>query len=349
MGITERENFYRMVDRRPLDYVSHQPSLIQICMPSTVLDRPPGHAPGQDWFGVWWTDDGNVPGTLCTDTTKPRVLQDIEDWEDVIAWPDLEAIDWDAAAKADLPEGKDPSKIIMAMVVSGPFERLHDLLGFEDALIATIVSPEACGAFFSRLCDFRIEVIKKIGQHYGADLIHFQDDWGTQRDLFFRPDFWRTHIKPHIKRVIDATHEAGMLFDMHSCGRIDLIINEIVEMGPDVIDPVQPVNDIARWQHDYRNRVIFMGGLDAQGVIDNADATHADIVKEVHEKIDLFSSDGYFIPFAVSLTPRVMEALDEAFVYGRRFYGKDYETEIADFLARREKEEDRIRTGIERD
>jgi hypothetical protein len=351
MTITERENFYRMVNREPLDFVSHQPSLIQICLPSVVLDRPPGHGVGQDWFGVWWTDDEFVPGTLATDTTKPRVLEDIEDWEEVITWPNLEAIDWEAAAKADLPNGKDPSRILMAMVVSGPFERLHNLLGFEDALVSTIVSPEACGAFFSRLCDFKIEIIKKLKQYYDVDLLHFQDDWGTQRDLFFKPDFWRTHIKPHIKRVIDATHEAGMLFDMHSCGKIDLIVDEILELGPDVLDPAQPVNDLERWHHDFADRVILMGGLDAQGVIDNAESTHADIVKEVHDKIDLLATNGYLIPFAVSLSPRVMEALDVAFVYGRRFYGNDYEDEIKGFLEGRAAEaaEARIRTGIEQD
>ncbi|MDR2672725.1 MAG: hypothetical protein LBC35_05475 [Coriobacteriales bacterium] len=347
MAITERENFYRMVRREPLDFVAHQPSLIQVCLPSVVLDRPPGHTVGQDWFSVWWTDDEYIPGTLATDTTKPRVLEDIEDWEKVIQWPDLEAIDWEAAAKADLPEGKDPAKILMCMIVSGPFERLHDLLGFEDALIATIVAPEACGAFFSRLCDFKIEIIKKLKQYYDVDLIHFQDDWGTQKDLFFQPDFWRTWIKPHIKRVIDATHELGVLFDMHSCGRIDLVFDELMELGPDVVDPVQPVNDLTRWHNDFKDRVIFMGALDAQEVIDNPEKTHADIVREVHEKIDLLATDGYFIPFAVSLTPRVMEALDEAFVYGRRFYGKDYEAEIAAFLAAREGVADKTYTGID--
>ncbi len=346
MGITERENFYRMVHRKQPDFVSHQPSLIQVCLPSAVLDRPPGHVGGQDWFKVWWVEDELVPGTLATDSTKPRVLEDIADWEEVICWPDLEAIDWEAAAQADLPNGKDPSKILMCMLVSGPFERLHDLLGFEEALIATITSPEACGAFFSRLCDLKIEVIKKLKQYYDVDLIHFQDDWGTQNDLFFRPDFWRTYIMPHIRRVIDATHELGVLYDQHSCGKIDLIIDDIMQLRPDVIDPVQPVNDLERWHTLYHENVIFMGGLDAQGVIDNPDKTPEDIVREVESKIDLFASNGYFIPFAVSLTPRVMEALDEAFIYGRRFYNRNYEDEIAAFLAERKDAQNTTYTGI---
>jgi hypothetical protein len=120
---------------------------------------------------------------------------------------------------------------------------------------------------------------------------------------------------------------------MHSCGRIDLVFDELMELGPDVVDPAQPVNDLERWHNDYKDKVIFMGGLNAQDIIDNPEKSYDEIVAEVHQKTDLFATGGYFIPFAVSLSPRAMEAFDESFVYGRRFYGKDYEAEIADFLA----------------
>ncbi|MDR0350822.1 MAG: hypothetical protein LBH64_04640, partial [Coriobacteriales bacterium] len=275
--LTERENFYRMVRRERPAFVSHQPSLLQLLFSSAILDRPKGHGAGLDWFGVAWTEDPEAPGLLAVDTSKPRILDSIEDWESKLVWPDIEAIDWEAAAREDLPEGKDPSKILVAFLVSGPFERLHDLLGFEEALISTITAPEECGAFFSRLCDMKIELIRKLKRYYDIDAVHFQDDWGTQKDLFFQPDFWHKWIRPHIKRVIDAAHDEGLLFDMHSCGRIDLIIDEIMELGPDIIDPVQPVNDLVRWQNDYKDRVIFMGGLDAQGIIDNPAKSDEDI------------------------------------------------------------------------
>jgi len=318
--ISERENFYRMVRRETPAYVPHQPSLLQVILPSVVLDRPPGHVSGQDWFGVWWHDDAATPGLLAVDVTKPRVLANIEDWESVIQWPDLEAIDWEAGARADLPNGKDPDKVLMCMMVSGPFERLHDLMGFEEALMATITAPQACAAFFERLCDFKIEIIRKLKRYYDIDLLHFQDDWGTQKDLFFQPEFWRSYIKPQIKRVIEATHSLGILFDMHSCGRIDRIIDEIVGLGPDVIDPAQPVNDLERWQRDFGGQVIFMGGLDAQGVIDNPSKTSEDVRREVQTKIDLLAQGGYYIPFPVALTPRAEEAMAIGKEYGKDFY-----------------------------
>ena len=234
---------------------------------------------------------------------------------------------------------KDPSKILCAMMVSGPFERLHDLMGFEGALCALVTNPEECEAFFSRLCDFKIEQIKRLKEHYDVDMVHFQDDWGTQTDLMFQPEIWRTLIRPHVKRVVDAAHELGVLFDQHSCGKIDRIVGEVIDMGIDVLDPVQPVNDLPRWIDEYKDKVVFMGALDAQNVIDRPDATDEEIMAEVKGKIDLFGNAGArFIPFAVSLTPNVMKALDDCFVYGRTFYSDAYADDVAAFekeIARR--------------
>lgn len=329
--ITERENFIRMIRREDAEFIPYQPDLLQMVLPRALGDRPSDHRTGFDWFGVHWSEDPELPMMLVATTGQKPILDDICDWEAVIKWPDLSAIDWAECARRDVPE-KDPSKILCAMLVSGPFERLHDLMGFENALCAVITDPEACGAFFSRLCDFKIEQIQYLKKHYDVDMIHFQDDWGSQKDLFFDPIFWRTYIKPHIKRVVNAAHDVGVYFDMHSCGRIDRIIDDIIDMGVEVIDPVQPVNDMARWINAFGRNVIFMGALNAQGVIDYPSATNEDIRREVEAKIDLFAKNGYYIPFAVSLSPKVKDALYYGYLYGKPYYLPDkYESAVSDF------------------
>ncbi len=235
-----------------------------------------------------------------------------------------------------MPE-KDPSKILCAMMVSGPFECLHDLMGFEEALCALITNPEECEAFFSRLCDFKIEQVKRLKKYYDVDMVHFQDDWGTQNDLMFQPELWRKLIRPHVQRVVDAAHEMGVLFDQHSCGKIDRIVGDVIGMGIDVLDPVQPVNDLAAWVDQYKDEVIFMGGLDAQNVIDDPSATDEEIMEEVKSKIDLFGKAGArYIPFVVALTPNVMKALDDSFIYGRTFYSSAYADDVDAFRSQME-------------
>lgn len=326
--ISERENFMKMINREQPDFVSHQPSLLQMILPSAILDRAPGFGTGYDWFGVHWTEDPDMPMMPVTTAGMDPVLEDICDWHDVIKWPDLSQIDWEACAKKDVPV-KDPNKILCAMMVSGPFERLHDLMGFENALCALLTDPEECEAFFSKLCDFKIEQLHYLKKYYDVDMVHFQDDWGSQKDLFFSPDLWQELIRPHVQRVINAAHELGIYFDMHSCGKIDRIVDDIIAMGVDVLDPAQPVNDLASWHEKYHDKVIFMGALNAQEVIDIPKTTAEEIKEEVHNKIDLLSNDGYFIPFAVSLSSRVMEALDEVYIYGRTYYHDDAEHQAA--------------------
>ena len=331
--VTDRENLFLMLNKEQPEFVPHHPSVINHYPPIALRERPPKRMPGQDWWGVWWTTEDGGPGQTVPDLNKPRVLNSIDEWEDVVKWPDLDAVDWKAAAEKDFPRSNHPDKILCSFLHSGPFERLHSLLGFEETLIATITAPDACDAFFSKLCDYKISIIERLKEFYGTEMIHFHDDWGTQKDLFFRPEFWRTYIKPHIKRVIDATHDMGMLFEMHSCGKIDKVVREVVEIGADFINPAQPVNDLASWAKDFGKECIIHGGFDCQNIIDNPDKTDEDVRQEARDKIDLLAKDAYYIPYGISLTSRIAIACDESFVYGRRFYGNDYEDDIAEFYA----------------
>ena len=109
---------------------------------------------------------------------------------------------------------------------------------------------------------------------------------------------------------------------MHSCGKIDRIASEVADLGIDMLDPCQPINDLAAWKRDFGNKCAFMGGIDAQNIIDNEKASEEDIRQEVRKKIDLLAPGGGYIPFAVSMSPRNSIALDEIKKYGSTFYKK---------------------------
>lgn len=322
--ISERENFQLMLDGKQPEFVPAAMNLFDLVLPSIGTDRPVNCAEGIDGFGVKWiAPEGEPP---MPDTQQDHVLKDICDWREVVKFPDLDAVDWEACAKRDLALCK-PAQLTLVQLTSGPTERIRELMGYENALCAMMEDPEECEAFIEAFCDWRIREIQLIAKYYKPDMIQFQDDWGTQQNLMFMPDFWRDVVKPNIKRCIDACHDCGVLFDMHSCGKIDLIIDELVELEPDMIDSVMVCNDLDGWMERFGRKVVFLGGVDTQGVIDRVDSTKEQIRGEMKYRMDRYCPKANFIPMPYGTnTKNMVEAMMFAARYGYKFGGAKHGT-----------------------
>lgn len=118
-------------------------------------------------------------------------------------------------------------------------------MGFENALCAMITDPEEVEAFLNAFMDWKLKLMEKVIEIYKPDVLMFHDDWGTQNSMFFSPDTWRELIKPQIQKAVDRCHELGIIFEMHSCGKIEAIVPEFVEMGIDSWQGME-INDIPR-------------------------------------------------------------------------------------------------------
>ena len=178
------------------------------------MERYNGFDTGKDYFDVEWT---YVPKQKAPMPTPGKLMiEDICDWKDVVKFPDLEAIDWVASAKRDTAmnplafqageqvvpfEGGETAynteKLRVCMVINGPFERLHALMGMENALIALMEDPESCSEFFSAMTDYKIAYFKKIAQYYPVDVINAHDDFGGNDRMFMSPDLWRELYNRH--------------------------------------------------------------------------------------------------------------------------------------------------------
>lgn len=224
--------------------------------PSGYEERPPFVQSGRDWFGVEWLREEGI-GAIAPDHTKPPILEDICDWREVIHFPDLDAWDWSLAEKRDHISQLDrENKVFVMMLVNGPFERLHMLMGFEDALCALLTDPEEVEAFLDAFMDWKCRLIEKIHQYYHPDVLMFHDDWGTQTNMFFSPDTWRRLIKPQIIKAVQKTHELGMIFELHSCGYISQVVPEFVEMGIDSWQG-QEINPVAELKAQTGGKLAF--------------------------------------------------------------------------------------------
>lgn len=293
---------------------------------SGLWDRVPNHLDrGKDWFGCEWVKDGSI-GITIPDPTVEFLLEDVADWREVVQWPDLDAFDFEAAYKnSGLDKVDRNEKLIYFNMTIGSWERLHALMGFEEALVALISDPAECDAFFTAFMDWRCKLIDKVKEYFNPDVIMYHDDIGTQIDMFFHPDLWRKLMKPHLKRATDKIHSLGMFMEYHSCGKLEQVVPDLVEIGVD------------SWQGQEINNILALkeltnGKLEYHPILDYATmvakynaktATMDDVRAFVRSSIEKNMAGGHYAPLMQPFGDEVTAVMTQEFIKVSTEYAGD--------------------------
>ena len=138
-----------------------------------------------------------------------------------------------------------------------------------------------------------------------ADAIMFGDDWGHQRGVMAGPDRWRTLFKPRYRKIYDAVHAHDKLILSHCCGSVIDIMPDIIEIGLDVLESVQPeARDMNPYKlkKEFGSDIAFWGCLGSQSTIPFG--TPNEIKTEVRKlKREMAKGGGYILAPAKSLQP----------------------------------------------
>jgi uroporphyrinogen decarboxylase len=147
------------------------------------------------------------------------------------------------------------------------FERAWSLRGFENTLLELAADPAYVGELMDRIVDIRLVLIERYID-LGVDGGYFGDDYGAQAGLLFSPATWRSLIKPRLARLFAPFVERGLPVLMHSDGKIDDIVPDLVEIGLTALNPVQPeVLDHDWLGATFGGRLAFYGGISTQTVL----------------------------------------------------------------------------------
>ena len=186
-----------------------------------------------DAFGVEWVYDFEVGGSMVK-PGKP-MLSDVNEWESVIEFPDIDRWDWNAGKDENKRHVANEDRIVFLNISNGLFERLISFMDFQYAALAIIDEDQkdAVHSLFSELCGYYERIIKKYKEHYSPDVICFHDDWGSQRAPFFSLNTVREMLVPYIRRISDTIHSHGMFFQFHSCGKNEILMPAYIESGAD--------------------------------------------------------------------------------------------------------------------
>ncbi|MGN1004358.1 MAG: uroporphyrinogen decarboxylase family protein [Oscillospiraceae bacterium] len=293
-------------------------SVGRFATPSAVMERPKDHTDGVDWYGCHWHFDEATFGYV-QDPAYPLPVDDITQWRDQVQFPDYDAIDWEACAAEDEKNYDRENKLVKFILESGPFERLHSLVGFEEALVSMYTEPEAFQELIEAITDSKIDLIHRIAQYYHPDGLCVFDDLGSASGPLMSLEMYREFIKPSHKRIVDAIRSHGIIAFQHSCGKMQDFLDDFVEIGIQVVNPLQPVNDWEMVAEKYRDKLSFEVSLSTASSM--VDADEKTIREDVRRAIDTFGPHKNFMLFPTVTEPWKMDIVrDEMQRYGFTYY-----------------------------
>jgi uroporphyrinogen decarboxylase len=179
-----------------------------------------------------------------------------------------------------------------------PFWLYCYMRGLEKAMEDLVENPAFVEAALERIFHVHSVVIERTLQAGGGaiDLVYVAEDLGSQESLLFSPPTFRKFLKPRMRKMIDIVHKYGALAFHHDDGAIRQIIPELIEVGIDVLNPIQwrcPGMDRAELKREFGSSVTFHGAVDNQHTLPFG--TPDDVRKEVRDNARILGEGGGYI------------------------------------------------------
>jgi uroporphyrinogen decarboxylase len=173
------------------------------------------------------------------------------------------------------------------------FERAWILRGMEDLMVDMLEAPGFVDELLDAILEYDLAMLDDVLQ-YDFDAVSFGDDWGQQSGLLFGPRLWRRFIKPRVAMLYSRTKNAGRAVFIHSCGKVQSLFPDLIELGLDVFNPFQPeVMNPYEIKKQFGTQLCFYGGVSVQQLLPYG--TPAQIRDEVKRLMQEVGQGGGFI------------------------------------------------------
>lgn len=177
------------------------------------------------------------------------------------------------------------------------FEMSWYLTGLEKFLMDMMLEEEYLGILMDKIMNYIIIAGKKLIE-MGVDILWCGDDFGSQQCMIIDPENWRSIFKPRIKYMFEEFRKArpDIKIAWHSCGSILPIIPDFIEIGLDILNPIQPLAkgmDPLFLKNTYGKDLVFFGGIDVQELLPNGSPQM--VKDEIRRRIDILGKGGGYI------------------------------------------------------
>jgi len=249
-----------------------------------------------DWYGSIWRID-ELPQKLIKPVLKGPTLEGYKFPNVEVAWNQ----EWREKALKFIEENKDYFLVACGIPI---YERVWYMRGFENSLIDVAANTDFYIELFDAVVEHQMQVLYKL-LSLPVDGVFFGDDWGIQNGVMIGAERWRKIIKPRMAKIYQHVHDAGMYTLSHCCGSIEEIIPDLIEIGLDVYESVQPEaknNNPYDLKKKYGDKITFWGGLGVQSTIPFG--TPAEIKKEINKLCcEMGKGGGYILSMAKPFQP----------------------------------------------
>jgi len=199
-------------------------------------------------------------------------------------------------------------RIKMGILWSAHFQDVCSAFGMEHALTTMYLNPDMFRAVIDRITDFYLkanEIFYDSTKGF-LDAVLIGNDFGSQTGLMVDPDSLREYVFPGTKKLIDQAKSYGLTVMHHSCGSIFPVIEDLADLGADIIHPVQALAsemDAPNLKKHFDGKVAFCGGVDAQNLLVNGKPE--DVAKKVAGLKELFSTGLILSPSHEAVLPDI--------------------------------------------
>ncbi len=266
-------------------------------------------------FDEWGV--GSVPTPYEMPNYKYHPLEKMEHAEQInaFAWPDLGAAYRYAEVAGAVKAYQARGYAVCGEMYQTIFERAWLMRGMETFMTDFHLEPEIAHAICDRITDVRVRQARVFAET-GVDIIRLGDDIVTQQGRMMSSEIYKDFIQPGVKKIVAAAKAVNpdVVIFMHCCGRVEDVIDDLLDAGIEVLNPVQPeCNNLRRIKEQYGHRLSFWGGIGVQSVMPHG--TTEDVRRAVRETIKLLgASGGLVLAPAHILDPAVPWENIEAFI-----------------------------------
>ncbi len=290
---------------------------------------PPPSPPGTfvDIWGITWRQATYGDNCYYWELARhPLAEADVAEL-DHYPWPDTNDPGYThslAEEARDLYENTD--KAVMADPIFKSFWELGYMLrGLERFLMDLVTAPEFVVALLERLLEINVKMTGRFLDAVGPYIQVFRlaDDLATQRGPLMSPHVFRQLLKPFYKRYVEfvKSKTTAKIF-FHSCGNVTELLDDLIEIGVEIINPVQvsAMGDTAALKSRFGDRLTFWGAIDTQHVMPYG--SPGDVEAEVRRRIhDLAPGGGYVVAAVHNIQPDVPPQNVIAMAEATRKYG----------------------------